>query len=348
MITWTGAADTVWANGANWVGGVPAGTNDTAIINNTSNQPYIATLTQVTLKRLEVNVGASVRVGPSGILTVQNTSGPAVHNRGTIMTAGFFQHTSIGGGGLVNYFGAVVEVQPGGTLSFAEVSVVCFQNRNGATLINNGTISFNTVDQPFSGTGLISGGGTFQSTLVNGTSTFSPGTSPGKRTFDAGLTLIDSGGYLCEIFGPSSFDTICGTVLTFGGTLTVVLDGYTPSEGETFKIATCDDCGGSFDSLSLPPLGGGLEWHVGIGPETVMLAVVPATSVIWEGSTDMDWNTASNWKGGLLPGPASDVIIAPAQNPSVIEAGDNISIGNLEILPCAEFAVEFNATLDVN
>ena len=186
VITWTGATDTVWANGANWVGGVPAGTNDTAIINNTSNQPYIATLTQVTLKRLEVNVGASLRVGPSGILTVQNTSGPAVHNRGTIMTAGFFQHTSIGGGGLVNYFGAVVEVQPGGTLSFAEVSVVCFQNLNGATLINNGTISFNTVDQPFSGTGLISGGGTFQSTLVNGTSTFSPGTSPGKMTSDAG------------------------------------------------------------------------------------------------------------------------------------------------------------------
>jgi len=54
VIVWNGMQDSSWANGANWIGGMPAGNQDPAIVNAASNQPFIATLTSVTLKRLEL------------------------------------------------------------------------------------------------------------------------------------------------------------------------------------------------------------------------------------------------------------------------------------------------------
>ncbi|NND33726.1 MAG: hypothetical protein HKN76_14145 [Saprospiraceae bacterium] len=344
VISWNGSSDSNWFNGGNWNGGIPAGVNDTAIINSGNNDPVILSLTQVTLAQLDVRANAAVTVSSGGILTVQNAPGPVILNQGTLISGGFLQVTSVSGGGIINYAGATIEVVVGGQLSFAEVSGVCFRNLAGANLINNGNVKFNTIEQTFSGTGIISGNGTFEQVSINGSSTFSPGASPGKMTFDGGLMLIDSGGYICEIFSSSSFDTLTGSEISLGGTLTVQLNGYTAALGDAFPIVTCNNCTGYFDSLSLPPTTGDLVWHIGFGSEKVVLSIVAANSAVWSGTTDDDWTTNSNWTDGTIPGITGNAVIATSYNPATIQAGSNVTIGSIEVLPCAVFEVELSAT----
>ena len=342
IITWNGSVDSLWANDNNWNGGVAAGAGDTAIIPNTVRFPYVPTLTTVNVRKIIVQTSARLIIGPSGILNAKYTD-----NHGTIEVFGFFQFTSTTDP-FTNFTGALTEVKFGGKMFFAEVPGVCFDNKSGSELKNNGTMDFNTVDKPFSGTGIISGNGIFEQTTINGTSTFSPGTSPGNMTFNAGLMLQDSGGFFCELFSLTSFDTLSGTDITLGGTLTIELNGYTPTTGDFFKIVQCVNCSGVFDSLSLPALPINQQWHVGYGNEATVLLVADSSDIIWEGQGDDQWTNDSNWKGGSAPGMNESALIAPGPNQPIIQNGINIVIGKLEVLPCSSFEVVQGGEISTN
>jgi len=69
--------------------------------------------------------------------------------------------------------------------------------------------------------------------------------------------------------------TVSGAA-TLGGALNVSLaNGFTPSAGDSFVIATYGSATGAFASQSLPPLAGGLSWSVSVGATALTLTVVP-------------------------------------------------------------------------
>src|SRR3546814_6226967 len=84
------------------------------------------------------------------------------------------------------------------------------------------------------------GGGTIDvdgSFTNNGT--INPGTSPGALAIDGDFVQGVDGQLMVEIDGSSSdLLAVTGTV-TFAGTVTItLLNGYTPSAGETFTFVT--------------------------------------------------------------------------------------------------------------
>src|SRR5664279_906645 len=65
----------------------------------------------------------------------------------------------------------------------------------------------------------------------------------------------------------------------------------------------------------------------------------------WDGSTNTDWNTASNWSTNAVPGSASTVTIPNTPNKPVL--GSNVTV--IAISMAAGSALDFNGfTLTVN
>jgi hypothetical protein len=86
-----------------------------------------------------------------------------------------------------------------------------------------------------------------------------------------------AGGTLQLEFGSlsTSFDTLeTAGAVTLDGTLEVLLRDRVPQAGETFEIITASGGRtGTFQNLSLPDLGGDLEWEVMYGSNSVTLKV---------------------------------------------------------------------------
>ena len=60
----------------------------------------------------------------------------------------------------------------------------------------------------------------------------------------------------------TAYDAINAGTLTFGGTLTVsLLNGFTPTAGNSFDLLNYTTSSGTFSSLSLPTLTSGLTWN---------------------------------------------------------------------------------------
>lgn len=120
--------------------------------------------------------------------------------------------------------------------------------------------------------------GTLAANLVNG-GTISPGVSPGLITVDGDYTQQETGLLIIELGGTTAgteYDQLVVTgTATMHGTLTVtVLPGFTPQVGDTFFIIDHVTGTGTFDTVSLPPLDGGLEMEIDFSDDGVTLTVV--------------------------------------------------------------------------
>ena len=63
-------------------------------------------------------------------------------------------------------------------------------------------------------------------------------------------------------------------IVQIGGELAVeLIDGFEPSLGDSLTILTYVSHTGQFDTLSLPTLADGLQWHVGYGASSLTLVV---------------------------------------------------------------------------
>ena len=127
----------------------------------------------------------------------------------------------------------------------------------------NGTVQGNSAGQPITLSGYIKGTGSFTNVTFSGT--YSPGLSPtavtaGNLSFAASNTLI------MELGGTnagSEFDQIQSTgALALGGALQVSLfNGFSLVVGNSFDLLNWTTLSGTFSSISLPTLTGGLTWN---------------------------------------------------------------------------------------
>ncbi len=112
---------------------------------------------------------------------------------------------------------------------------------------------------------------------------YSPGNGPAgvpvqNVLFDPTLTLIME--FAGQLPG-SGYDQlqISGTA-ALGGTLEIdLLNGFTPSQGESFEIFSGPTTG-NFSRISLPPLANGLGWNTSNLDTTGTISVVPEPSAL--------------------------------------------------------------------
>ena len=165
--------------------------------------------------------------------------------------------------------------QTGGTLDVSNVVIV---GTNGLFDFQGGTASVGNALENF-GTFKGSGAGTFNGYVIN-YGTVSPGASPGVLAINGNYTQnygtldIELAGYLQGF----EYDllSITGTA-TLDGTLSVsLLDSFLPGFGSSFSILeAAGGVSGTFGTLDLPSLGGGLGWEVAYNPTNVNLTVTP-------------------------------------------------------------------------
>ena len=129
-------------------------------------------------------------------------------------------------------------------------------------LINNGHITGTSAAQRITLPGYVKGVGTFDN--VSFTGTFSPGLSPTILTV-GNIALSPTSTLMMELGGTaagSGYDQIQSSgALTFDGTLQLsIINGFTPSAGQSFNLFDWLSTSGTFDTLDLPTLAG-LAWN---------------------------------------------------------------------------------------
>jgi hypothetical protein len=142
----------------------------------------------------------------------------------------------------------------------------------------NGTVQGNSAVQPITLSGYIKGTGTFSN--VNFTGTFSPGLSP-TTTTAGNIGFSNSSTLVMELGGSAAgtqYDEILSSgQIAFDGTLEVsLINGFTPAAGQSFNLFDWSSTSGTFDTLTLPSLGGSLDWNTSQLYTTGVLSIVAA------------------------------------------------------------------------
>ena len=185
----------------------------------------------------------------------------------------------------------------GGTLTFAG-------DGNGATddgLLNHGSLNLinavvnGDVHSPSNSTvnvagtatfnGLFKGGAGFSGTqnLVTFNGGYEPGDSPAAVSFGGSVAFGSGNTLTMELAGTNAgaqYDQLnIGDTATFGGTLDVVLiDGFVPAAGRVFHLINAGARLGSFATISLPDLPGGLEWQNSLAADGTITVIAPGGS----------------------------------------------------------------------
>lgn len=225
-----------------------------------------------------VNSGTFTNAGNTVINAGTFTNHGSVVNNGTFQVAVNGAATLTNQGSMVN--AGRFEV---GTLGQVTGSGSYVQTAAAAQTIVNGTFAHNISLQA----GTLSGTGTIQGTVQNSGGLLLPGNNGlGMLTIKGQYAQGFGGTFGVNLAGLSQGVTYgllavqgTGAAVTLGGSLKVgLLNGFSPSLGNTFGILTCTGCtiSGGLRNLSLPTLASGLDWSVrfvdGLG--TLQLAVV--------------------------------------------------------------------------
>jgi hypothetical protein len=319
-----GSGDVTIGGALNWSGGAMAGTGSTIV-----GPSAILTLNNTTHdlnRRLENNGTATWTAG-----ALQMNGGTFVNNGS--FTANSSSSLSCYGTGGVNAFnnaGTFTKQGTGTTSLFVSSSGVPFNN-SGTLNIPNGTLTFNAGFTQTAGQTMLSGGSLsansalqFQGGLLSGTGTIagsvsnsgtvSPGASPGTLTITGNYTQGESGVLNIELAGTvagTGFDRLAvGGTANLAGTLNVVLlDGFTPATSASFIFLNCANRSGSFSTFNFPAATASLQLTYSSTSATIQESTIPFTpTVFWVGASG-DWNTATNWNTGVVPGINDDILI---------------------------------------
>jgi fibronectin-binding autotransporter adhesin len=162
-----------------------------------------------------------------------------INGRGDVRTGGLTSTGSINvGGGDMNIFGPVTN---NGTVNVQSTRTIYF---------------FGNVNGPgsYTGTGTV--------VYLAG---FSPGSSPASVNFAGNLTLASSATLNMELGGTipgAEFDQahVAGQLALDGALNVSLINGFSPTIGNTFDILDWGTLIGTFSTLVLPALAGGLSW----------------------------------------------------------------------------------------
>ncbi|HEX5445629.1 MAG TPA: hypothetical protein VFW87_17510 [Pirellulales bacterium] len=225
---------------------------------------------------LNITSSSGLTIGPAGglgsqVLLGQNQHlqvdfGLRVQSGSTLFAASGVEAGSItvstGGqmflGGVFQDFGAGLTNQ--GDLVFTQATTA-----NGP--VNNGGDGEITAlaDVTFNGR-VVGDGSFFGPGTITFAGNFAPGASPASVSFESSVALGDHDTLSIELGGTvagSQFDRlVVGKNLALGGSLEVsLIDGFSPAAGNSFDILDWSTTSGSFASINLPALAGGLMWN---------------------------------------------------------------------------------------
>lgn len=175
--------------------------------------------------------------------------------------------------------GSTLQADSGLTLDFGGNitghGTVATPNNPATPFVNNGNTIGDDPNAPITLSGYVKGVGTLDNVVITGTDApgFSPATvNRGSVIYD-GVLEIELGGSTVGSFDQLNHFLGAG-IADLGGTLNVTLiDGYEPSDGDSFEIIAASSILDTFDIESLPALDAGLEWLVEYLPTSVLLSV---------------------------------------------------------------------------
>ena len=165
----------------------------------------------------------------------------------------------------------------------------------GGTIVNGGVLQVDNTSGSGTATGPVtvnngsklSGTGTIAGNVLN-RGVVSPGDSPGTLHLGGNFTQGSDGTLEIEIASLLSFDQlmVAGTA-RLGGTLDVILDGYTGHAGDIFTILTSSGLIGDFGTFDLPTLDNGLFFTESRTANNVLLTVNGPANLPDQGSTSV-------------------------------------------------------------
>lgn len=204
----------------------------------------------------------------SGALVTGNGTlkvGTLLTNSGTMNFSGLANIV----GDVTNNGGAKIISSGGGPTTFHD------------DVINNGEIrtsagSFTTFFGATSGSGTYTGTGT-----VNFEGDLKPGNSPASVSFGGNMALGVDAALKMELGGlaaGSQYDqvTVAGNLSLDGDLQILLINDFTPAAGNSFDLLNWSSLSGTFSSLDLPALVGGLTWNTSALYTTGILSVVSA------------------------------------------------------------------------
>ncbi len=348
VFAWSVDSSGDWAAPSNWGSVItPDGNNNTVLFGSASTAPHtVFTDTAVTARDIQFDNANTYAIGGTGSVNLAADAG----NASIDVVQGNHQ------------FQAIVNLNSNTDVNVAASSSLTFVNAlnlgsNILTKTGAGDMFINNILSTGGGSlqataGVLGGSGTIGGDLANIGATVAPGNSAGTLTVDGNYTQT-LGSLTIEIGGlleTQEYDVlnVLGSITLGGGTLDVVLiNGFAPSEGDSFDILDFNSLTGSFSSVNLPA---GYDWNESLllsdGILSVVLpvyvpgdadkngvvdgtdaAILAANWLAWGGWNEGDFNAdeiiddkdatlmAANWGAGLagtnasVPEPGSLVLL---------------------------------------
>jgi filamentous hemagglutinin family protein len=206
---------------------------------------------------------------------------------------------------------------------------------------NNGTISgTGTVDvgsfSTFTNQGFLSPGGPGAASTLNIT---------GNLVLGANSTVeFEIGG----VNAGTDYDRlVVSGAATVGGMLTgLLINGYTPAVDQSFDILTATTASGSFTN-NLPSGFNGAVINGNLYRLTK--SNLSCLGICWDGGggSDINWTTAANWTGDVLPG-TGDVAYLNLVSGATVELGGTASIKGLNSTSNNNLTINTGGTLVLN
>lgn len=200
-------------------------------------------------------------------------------------------HSVDGGAGTIT-------VQNGGRLRVQNSIDIRSSTANPSVTITNGQIGLGTGDFGPAGSLRVSENGVLignpkairGQVIIGLGGRISPGNSPGIIAIDGGYQQDAGSTFLAEIGGAdpgTGYDQITATgTASFGGNLTVrLVNGFTPTVGQTFRIVNAASASGAFDSISEPSQAGISLTSDATGVTVTITSVVAGAPVISSATT---------------------------------------------------------------
>ncbi len=262
---------TVTLSGANTYSGTTTLTSGTLVLGgNTALGPGLLKLNGGTL---QAGGGALTVTNPYTLTAHSGFSGGDTLTLSGGGTLAGFHSLTVAAGTTARLTGTIGESSPSILIKQGAglLELTCANTFTGGAFISSGTVRINNSTGSAFGTGAVTvangatltGAGSFPGAFQNN-GTYAPGNSPALSVLSTfsqgstGLLLLELGG-LDRGTGYDALD-ITGSA-SFAGTLEVTFyDNFTVTGGESFNLFDWGSLTGTFDTLLLPTLAGGLAW----------------------------------------------------------------------------------------
>jgi autotransporter-associated beta strand protein len=196
----------------------------------------------------------------------------------------------------------------GGFNTTGSFGTIVFTGTNGFTggaTVNGGTVLVNGI---FSGSGVTVSSGTLGGNGVikgavtcQAAGTVQPGlggTDTSALVVSNTLNLAGTNLLVVNRSGTPNASRISGiTTLTEGGVLVVTNAGAALQIGDSFTLFSASVYAGSFSTVTLPALSGGLTWNNNLAANG-SITVAAASTARWTNDASSVWSAATNWLNG--------------------------------------------------